>query len=124
MNKNAYFVEDKNMPTTKTTAPVKYLTTVRLSKKGRIVLPKKYRTGQKLEAGSPIRLLSIGSGLLLLPKIGKFNRLCEKIENTLKGEKITENQMLATLPDSRRELFEEIYPNISIENETEENQKT
>ncbi len=111
------------MTTAKTNENVKYLMTVRLSEKGQMVLPKEYRTEQNLEAGSPITLLSIGNSLLLLPEINKFNRLCEKIEKTLSGKGISENQLLATLPETRRELFEEIYPNISVQDSTEENQE-
>ena len=112
------------MPNTKTTEKVKYLMTVRLSEKGQMVLPKEYRTEQNLEAGSPITLLSIGNSLLLLPEINKFNRLCEKIEKTLSGGGIAENKLLATLPETRRELFKEIYPNISIEDKKDKEVKS
>lgn len=100
------------MTTIKSDATVKYLTTIRLSEKGQMVLPKEYRTEQNLEAGSPITLLAIGNSLLLLPEINKFNRLCERIEETLTANSITEKQLLETLPDTRREIYAELYPNL------------
>lgn len=96
----------------KTADAVKYLTTIRLSEKGQMVLPKEYRTEQGLEAGSPIAVLKIGSSLLLLPEMKKFDRLCEKIERTLSAAGVSETQLLETLPATRGEVFQELYPEL------------
>ena len=105
------------MTTIKPETTVKYLTTIRLSEKGQMVLPKEYRTEQNLEAGSPITLLAIGNSLLLLPEMNKFNRLCKRIEKTLNDSSITERQLMETLSDTRREIFAELYPNLTDDSE-------
>lgn len=92
---------------------VEYLTTMRLSEKGQLVLPKEFRDEQGLEAGSPIAVLKIGNSLLLLPEMNKFNALCDSIERTLRRAGVTEEQLLSTLPETRRELFAEVYPELA-----------
>ncbi len=91
---------------------VEYLTTMRLSEKGQLVLPKEFRDEQGLVAGSPIAVLKIGNSLLLLPEMNKFNALCDSIERTLRSVGITEEKLLSTLPETREELFAEIYPEL------------
>lgn len=90
---------------------VSYYSTVRLSEKGQMVLPKEYREEQNLEAGSPLAALKIGNGLLLLPEMEKFNALCGSIEKVLIKHHLTADDFLKTLPETRSELFEELYPN-------------
>lgn len=90
---------------------VSYYSTIRLSEKGQMVLPKEYRDELHLNAGSPIAVLKIGNGLLLLPEMEKFNALCSSIEKVLLKNNLTADDFLDTLDDTRNELFEEIYPN-------------
>lgn len=91
---------------------VNYLTTMRLSEKGQLVLPKEFRDEQGLESGSPISILRIGNSLLLLPEMSKFNALCDSIENTLTTAGITSDEVLKTLPKTRDEVFAELYPKL------------
>lgn len=98
---------------TKTKNLVQYLATVRLSEKGQLVLPKEYRSEQKLESGAPITVLKVGNSLLLLPEMQKFNTLCDSIERTLTDNGVTSEQLLETLPETRRELFAELYPELA-----------
>lgn len=97
---------------------VQYLMTGRLSEKGQLVLPKEFRDEQSLEAGSPIAILRVGNSLLLLPEIGKFNALCERIEQTLQNTGVGVDELLNTLPETRREVFRKLYPELA-ENESE-----
>jgi len=97
---------------------VQYLMTGRLSEKGQLVLPKEFRDEQSLEAGSPIAILKIGNSLLLLPEMNKFNRLCERIEQTLQKAGVGVEELLDTLPESRREVFRKLYPELT-DNESE-----
>ena len=90
---------------------VTYYSTIRLSEKGQMVLPKEYRDEQRLNAGSPIAVLKIGNGLLLLPEMEKFNALCNSIERVLLKNELTADDFLETLDETRMELFQEIYPN-------------
>lgn len=92
---------------------VTYITTMRLSEKGQLVLPKEFRDEQGLESGSPISILRIGNSLLLLPEISKFNALCDSIENTLTTGGVTTEEVLKTLPKTRDEVFAQLYPNLA-----------
>lgn len=95
---------------------VTYYSTIRLSEKGQMVLPKEYRDEMRLNAGSPIAVLKIGNGLLLLPEMEKFNALCSSIESVLLKNELTADDFLETLDETRRELFDEVYPNASRDN--------
>lgn len=95
------------------TSLVTYYSSIRLSEKGQMVLPKEYRDEMHLNAGSPIAVLKIGNGLLLLPEMEKFNALCSSIESVLLKNNLTADDLLETLDESRDQLFEEIYPNAS-----------
>ncbi len=92
---------------------VSYITTMRLSEKGQLVLPKEFRDEQGLESGSPIAVLQIGNSLLLLPEMSKFNSLCDSIEHTLNRSGIKNEDVLKTLPETRNEVFNEIYPELT-----------
>ena len=97
---------------------VNYYSTIRLSEKGQMVLPKEYRDEMRLNAGSPIAALRLGNGLLLLPEMEKFNALCSSIEKSLLKNDLTGDDFLDTLEDTRKELFEEIYPNAAKKRRT------
>ena len=89
---------------------VAYFSTIRLSGKGQMVLPKEYRDEQNLKAGSDLAALKIGNGLLLLPQMDKFNALSNSIERVLTDNNLTADDFLDTLDETREELFTEIYP--------------
>ena len=90
---------------------IAYFSTIRLSEKGQMVLPKEYRDEQNLRAGSDMAALKIGNGLLLLPQMEKFNALCASIENTLVKNNLAADDFLETLDETREELFKKTYPN-------------
>ena len=92
---------------------VTYVTTMRLSEKGQLVLPKEFRDEQGLGSGSPIAILRIGNSLLLLPEMNKFNALCESIEHTLKQSGVEREEILKSLPETRKEVFAENYPELT-----------
>lgn len=94
---------------------VTYYSTIRLSEKGQMVLPKEYRNEQHLKAGSPIAVLKLGNGLLLLPEMEKFNALCASIEKVLLKNNLTSEDFTETLEETRDELFTELYPNAARE---------
>ena len=89
---------------------IAYFSTIRISEKGQMVLPKEYRDEQKLIAGSDVAALKIGNGLLLLPQMERFNALCNSIESVIAKNDLTADDFLETLDETREDLFKEIYP--------------
>ena len=87
--------------------------TGRLSEKGQLVLPKEFRDEQSLEARSPIAILKTGNSLLLLLEMEKFNALCERIEQTFQKVGVRTEELLNTLPETRREVFRKLYPELA-----------
>lgn len=94
---------------------VAYFSTIRLSGKGQMVLPKKYRDEQNLKAGSDLAALKLGNALLLLPQMEKYNALSNSIERVLTKNDLTAGDFLDTLDETREELFAEIYPKAAAE---------
>jgi AbrB family looped-hinge helix DNA binding protein len=88
---------------------VEYLATTNIGEKGQITVPKQFRDELQLKPGSPIAVLRMGNGLLLIPEQERFERLCEKISGALLGAGATPESLLATLPEVREELFKEWY---------------
>ena len=95
---------------------IAYFSTLRISEKGQLVLPKEYRDEQHLKAGSDLAALKVGNGLLLLPQMSKFNALCNSIESVMVKNNLTADDFLETLDKTRDELFKEIYPTAAEEN--------
>jgi AbrB family looped-hinge helix DNA binding protein len=52
---------------------VEYLATMRLGERGTMTLPKEYRDALKLEPGTPMTVLRIGEGLILIPEQKRFD---------------------------------------------------
>jgi bifunctional DNA-binding transcriptional regulator/antitoxin component of YhaV-PrlF toxin-antitoxin module len=96
-----------------TSIPVEYLTTTRLGEKGQITLPKAYRDTAALEAGAPITVLQLGSGLLLIPEDTRFRALCDRIATTFARHGVEANVLLATLPDTRKRVVTQHYPQLA-----------
>jgi|SRR5262249_3433222 len=91
---------------------VEYLATTRIGERGTMTLPKQYRDSLKLETGSPMTVLRIGDGLILMPEQTRFNRLCNSIATRLEKPGVTEPALQATLPEVREELARQRYPEL------------
>ena len=89
---------------------VDYLTTTRMGERGTMTLPKEYRHSVNLETGSPMTILRIGDGLLLVPEQTRFDQLCESFTTRLENAGITEGALQSTLPEVREELTRQRYP--------------
>ena len=91
------------------TPAVTYLSTARLGEKGQITVPKEYREALALEAGSPITVLQLGGSLLLIPEQAHFRQLCERVIDTFASQGIEAQDLLATLPETRQQVFARHY---------------
>jgi AbrB family looped-hinge helix DNA binding protein len=88
---------------------LEYLATTKIGEKGQLTIPKQFRDGQGLGAGAPFVVLRLGDGLILLPEQQRFHRLCEEISASLTKGGVSPEALLATLPQTRRRLFERRY---------------
>jgi AbrB family looped-hinge helix DNA binding protein len=88
---------------------MEYLATTKIGEKGQLTVPKQFREDLGLGAGAPFCVLRIGDGLLLLPEQQRFDRLCAQIGAALTGAGITPEAVLATLPATRKRIFDRRY---------------
>jgi AbrB family looped-hinge helix DNA binding protein len=87
---------------------VGYLTTATIGEKGQLTVPKDYRDELGLTAGSPVAVLRIGDGLILIPQHRRFLRLCESIAAALQGA-----DLQGTLAGARQRVFRRRYPRLA-----------
>ncbi len=88
---------------------LEYLTTTRIGEKGQVTVPKQFREDLGLEAGAPFAVLRLGDGLILLPEQQRFQQLCERVSSALSSAGLTTDAVLATLPQTRKRVFERHY---------------
>lgn len=100
------------------TLPVAYLTTVRLGAKGQITVPKEYREAYALEAGTPMSVLQLGSGLVLIPKHTRFRQLCDQVPHAFASHSIAVHNLLSTLLETRDRVFARHYPKLAAQKPT------
>lgn len=91
---------------------VEYLATTRLGERGTMTLPKEYRAALKLETGTPMTVLRIGEGLILIPEQKRFDQLCDAIAARLEHSGISEAALQTTLPEVREHLMRRRYPGL------------
>lgn len=91
---------------------VEFLGTTNIGEKGQLTVPKQFRDELLLKPGSPVAVLRMGDGLLLIPEQERFEQMCEKIGGTLLRAGATPESLVDTLPEVREELFKEWYPDL------------
>jgi AbrB family looped-hinge helix DNA binding protein len=91
---------------------VEYLASTRIGEKGQLTVPKEYRDAVGLEAGSPVAVLRVGDGLILMPEQTRFDELCNSIASALESGGIIEPRLQSTLPEARRRVFARRYPKL------------
>src|SRR5208283_4573277 len=90
-------------------AVLEYLTVTRIGEKGQVTVPKQFRENLGLESGAPFAVLRLGNGLILMPQQDHFERLCNRIGSALSSAGLTAKEVLATLPEARRRVYERRY---------------
>jgi AbrB family looped-hinge helix DNA binding protein len=97
------------------TAPVvEFLASTTIGEKGQLTVPKNFRDELHLKAGAPVAILRIGNGLILIPEEERFERLCEQISDALLSAGITVESAVESLPQIRRQLYEEHYGEVQV----------
>lgn len=61
-------------------------------------------------------MLRLGDGLILLPERKRFDQLSEKISATLTTARVTPEAVLATLPETREQLYQLRYGTQALSN--------
>src|SRR5437879_5435513 len=74
-------------------------------RKGQITIPKQYRDELGLNTGSPVAVLRIGAGLMLIPEQNRFRLLCDSIASVLERRRLSAPDLLDTLPEARQRIF-------------------
>src|SRR5215467_16403432 len=92
---------------------VEFVTITPLGEKGQVTVPKRYRDALRLETGVPMAVLRLGEGLLLIPEQTRFRQLCDRIADIFTSYGVTEAELLASLPEARRRVFERHYPGLA-----------
>jgi bifunctional DNA-binding transcriptional regulator/antitoxin component of YhaV-PrlF toxin-antitoxin module len=93
--------------------PVEFVTTTQMGEKGQVTVPKRYRDALKLETGAPMAVLRLGAGLLLIPEQARFRQLRDRIADIFASHGVTEAELLASLPEARKRVFERHYPDLA-----------
>ena len=88
---------------------LEYLTTTKIGEKGQLTVPKQFREDLGLGNGAPFAVLRLGNGLILLPEQQRFEQLCEQVSTRLTGAGLTSDDLLATLPEARKRVYERLY---------------
>ena len=87
---------------------VGFVGVVHLTRKGQVTVPKQLRQQLQIESGTALLLLQMGEALLLLPDMTEFETVRRRIQETLAKTGHTPEEILATLPEARRRVFEEL----------------
>lgn len=86
--------------------------TAKITERGQVTVPKELRERLHLSAGREVALMLIGEGLLLLPQQPIVEEICNRLRKTIAKTGKTEKEILATLPEARRKVFETLYGEI------------
>jgi AbrB family looped-hinge helix DNA binding protein len=89
---------------------LRYLTTTKIGEKGQLTVPKQFRAELGLEMGAPFAVLRLGDGLILLPEQKRFEHFCERVSAAVTSAGISVEELLTTLPEARKRVFERHYP--------------
>jgi AbrB family looped-hinge helix DNA binding protein len=93
-------------------AELKPIATTRLGKQGQVTIPAKFRKALRLKKDSQLVVIQLGEALVIVPQDARLDQLCARIQNALKDKGISVEEALARLPETRKELFKELYGEI------------
>ncbi len=88
---------------------IEYLASTKIGEKGQLTIPKQFREDLGLETGAPFTVLRLGDGLIIFPEQKRFQALCVAMSSALAGAGITTDEVVATLPQVRRRIYERRY---------------
>jgi AbrB family looped-hinge helix DNA binding protein len=93
-----------------TTQPiVEFLASTTIGEKGQLTVPKQFRDELRLKPGAPVAILRMGDGLIVIPEQERFEKLCKRVSEAMAGAGVTPESVLETLPEVRKQIYEERY---------------
>jgi AbrB family looped-hinge helix DNA binding protein len=95
------------MPTRSKT--IEFLASTKLSKKGQIIVPKRFREDLGIGIGARVDVLRVGDALVVLRERRGFERMCERMRSALTETGATAEEFVGTLPEARRRVFARRY---------------
>ncbi|MBK8615545.1 MAG: hypothetical protein IPN96_00235 [Anaerolineales bacterium] len=91
------------------------MSTVQMRGKGSITFPAKLRNKYKLQEGEVFTVIDLGGGSFLLkPKVLEVDTLSRRIAKKLKDENVDMDDLLETIREERKKIFQEKYSNVKI----------
>ena len=97
------------MSSTVEESTVGFVGKVQMTRAGQVTVPKRLREQLQMESGTALLLLQVGEALLFLPDVTEFEAVRRRIEETLARTGRTSEEIMATLPEARRQVFRELY---------------
>ena len=89
------------------------MSTVQMRGKGSITFPAKLRNKYKLQEGEVFTVIDLGGGSFLLkPKVLEVDTLSRRIAKKLKDENVDMDDLLETIREERKKIFQEKYSNV------------
>lgn len=89
------------------------MTTVQMRGKGSITFPAKLRNKYKLQEGEVFTVIDLGGGSFLLkPKVLEVDTFSRRIAKKLKDENVDMDDLLETIREERKKIFQEKYSNV------------
>jgi AbrB family looped-hinge helix DNA binding protein len=92
---------------------VEYVAHAQIGEKGQLTIPKTYRDELGLDPGSPVAVLRIGNGLILIPEHARFRALSDSIASFFERHNVTAEDLVSTLPEAREYVFAKHYPTLA-----------
>jgi AbrB family looped-hinge helix DNA binding protein len=86
------------------------MTTIQIRAKGTITLPAELRRKYNWEEGEILTAIDLGNGVLMLQsKPSEVDKASRKIVKALKEENISLDELLTTLDEERKTVYQELY---------------
>jgi AbrB family looped-hinge helix DNA binding protein len=85
-------------------------TTLQIRSKGTITLPAELRRKYNWEEGEILTAIDLGNGTLVLKsQPSEMDKISRKIAKSLKEENVTLDDLLETLDEERKTIYQELY---------------
>jgi AbrB family looped-hinge helix DNA binding protein len=86
------------------------MTTLQIRSKGTITLPAELRRKYNWEEGEVLTAIDLGNGVLILKSNpNEIDKVSRQVSRSLKEENVSLEDLLTTLDEERKTLYQELY---------------